>query len=89
MDCRVMEPRANNPLKRLSRDVNGRFSTPHPSTATFLTTINQISAKYGLQLADTPRGSARRIRREVIEVSTPVGLLEKLENSAEVEAKSN
>ncbi|POM58959.1 Hypothetical protein PHPALM_36318 [Phytophthora palmivora] len=81
--------RANNPLQRFSRDVNARFSTPHSSMAPFLTIINQLSAEHGLQLADISRGSARRIRREVIELSTPVGLLEKLENTAEVEAKSN
>ncbi|POM60646.1 hypothetical protein PHPALM_30488 [Phytophthora palmivora] len=73
-----------NPLQRFSRDSNARFSTLHPSMATFLTTINQISAEYGLHLADIPRGSARRIRREVIELSTPMGLLKKLENTVEV-----
>ncbi|POM59679.1 LOW QUALITY PROTEIN: hypothetical protein PHPALM_31553 [Phytophthora palmivora] len=79
--------RTNNPLERFNRELNTRFPTPHPSMATFVTTINKISAEYVQQLADIPRGRARRIL--VIGLPVPVDLSEVLENTVEVEAKSH
>ncbi|POM60542.1 hypothetical protein PHPALM_30597 [Phytophthora palmivora] len=36
--------RTNNPLEHFNRELNTRFPTPHPSMATFVTTIRKISA---------------------------------------------
>ncbi|GMF38592.1 unnamed protein product [Phytophthora fragariaefolia] len=73
--------RTNNPLERFNRVLNTRFPTPHPSMATFVTVIKQISAEYVQQLNDIPRGRARRVPRETIELPTAVDLPEELENA--------
>ncbi|KAJ8542629.1 hypothetical protein ON010_g12183 [Phytophthora cinnamomi] len=60
-----------------------RFPTPHPSMATFVTVIKQISAEYVQQLADISRGRARRLAREPIVLPNAVDLPEELENTTE------
>ncbi|KAK1942829.1 hypothetical protein P3T76_005466 [Phytophthora citrophthora] len=54
----------NNPLERFNRELNGRFRTPHPSMATFVTVIKTISAEYVRRISDVPRGRANRAPRE-------------------------
>ncbi|POM75317.1 Hypothetical protein PHPALM_7597 [Phytophthora palmivora] len=66
--------RTNNPLERLNRELNTRFPTPHPSMATFVSTINQLSTEYAQRLADIPRGRAQRVLREVIQLPIAVEL---------------
>ncbi|OWZ02553.1 hypothetical protein PHMEG_00025865 [Phytophthora megakarya] len=64
--------RTNNPLKRFNRELNSRFPTPHPSMATFVTVIKTISQEYVRRVAYVPRGRARRVAREVIQLTEVV-----------------
>ncbi|OWZ00137.1 hypothetical protein PHMEG_00028747 [Phytophthora megakarya] len=58
------------------------FSIPVPPMTTFVTTINQAPAEYEQQLVAIPRGHARRIAREVVELPVAVGIPRVLEVSA-------
>ncbi|KAE8909486.1 hypothetical protein PF003_g5890 [Phytophthora fragariae] len=66
--------RTNNPLDRFNRELNSRFPTPHPSMATFVTVIKTISQEYVRRVANVPRGRARRVAREVIQLSEVVDI---------------
>ncbi|KAG3114967.1 hypothetical protein PI124_g5244 [Phytophthora idaei] len=66
--------RTNNPLERFNRELNSRFPTPHPSMAVFVTVIETTSAEYVRRFGDVPRGRARRIPREWIQLPEPVDI---------------
>ncbi|KAF1776698.1 hypothetical protein GQ600_26773 [Phytophthora cactorum] len=54
--------------------------------ATFVTVIKTISAEYVRGVADVPRGRARRVPRELIQLSQPVEIPSDIESDLEDEA---
>ncbi|KAG2783972.1 hypothetical protein PC129_g19944 [Phytophthora cactorum] len=78
--------RTNNPLERFNRELKRRFPAAHPSMATFVTVIKTISAEYVRGVADVPRGRARRVPRELIQLSQPVEIPSDIESDLEDEA---
>ncbi|GMF25098.1 unnamed protein product [Phytophthora fragariaefolia] len=75
--------RTNNPLERFNRELNSRFPTPHPFMATFVTVIKTISQEYVRRVADVPRGRARRIPREVIQLPDAIDIPSDIESDVE------
>ncbi|OWZ04204.1 hypothetical protein PHMEG_00023929, partial [Phytophthora megakarya] len=90
--------RTNNPLEWFNRELNSRFPTPHPSMATFVTVIKTVTMiktilqEYVRRVANVPRGRARRVAREVIQlpeiVDIPAEITSDVEMSEEI-APSN
>ncbi|GMF18379.1 unnamed protein product [Phytophthora fragariaefolia] len=75
--------RTNNPLERFDRELNSRFPTPHPSMATFVTVIKTNAQEYVRRAADVPRGRARRIPREVIQLPDAIDIPSDIESDVE------
>lgn len=74
--------RTNNPLQRFNRELNSAFSTPHPSLAVFVTTIEAISREYVATIAAVRGIRARGRRREAIQLPVPVELPNEVEESS-------
>jgi hypothetical protein len=55
---RAIVARTNNPLERFNRELNAEFSTPRPSMAKFVKTVEEISRRYVKLREDISRGLA-------------------------------
>lgn len=64
----------NNPLKRLNRELNAAFPTPHPSLPCFVVMIEGISSRYVRLLNDIGAGIATAPKRTPYEIPNPVEL---------------
>jgi hypothetical protein len=63
---RAIVNRTNNPLERFHRELNTRFSVPHPSVPRFVTTIEAMSREYIALRSAVAAGAATALRREPI-----------------------
>ncbi|GMF29273.1 unnamed protein product [Phytophthora fragariaefolia] len=70
--------RTNNLLERFNCELNSRFPIP-----TFVTVIKTISQEYVRRVADVPRGRARRIPREVIQLPDAIDIPSDIDSDVE------
>ncbi|KAJ8535248.1 hypothetical protein ON010_g13491 [Phytophthora cinnamomi] len=77
--------RTNNPLERFNRELNSHFHKPRPSMASFVGVIKTLSAQYVERLTGVPRGRARRLPRERIELPVAVEMPNDIADESEDE----
>ncbi|KII69963.1 hypothetical protein RF11_07748 [Thelohanellus kitauei] len=55
--------RTNNALERFNRELNERFTNPHPNLYCFIKKNKEISIKRSIEIESTSDGSSRRPQR--------------------------
>ncbi|OWY93835.1 hypothetical protein PHMEG_00036614 [Phytophthora megakarya] len=80
--CKWPVARTNNPLERYNRELNNRILT-HPSMTTFVSAIKTLLAEYVGRLAYIPRGCARRMPREAIQLPVPIEIPPDIEDDSD------
>ncbi|GMF25787.1 unnamed protein product [Phytophthora lilii] len=78
--------RTSSPLEMFNIELNARFPTAHPSMATFITVIKTLSAEYVRRIADIPRGRARHVSRDRIQLPQPVAINSYIDSEVEEHA---
>jgi len=71
---RKLVSRTNNPLERFNREMNTRFSVPHPSLTRFVTAIEELAREHVMLRAAVASGNATRPDRQLFRLPRAVVL---------------